>query len=279
MVGGRGTPRVLVLDVGGTHVKAYLPGGRTEVKIPSGPSMGPREMVRELRRWLQGVRFDVVSLGYPGVVIHGRILREPHNLGEGWVGFDFGRALGRPTRIVNDAAMQALGSYRGGRMLFLGLGTGLGSAMIVEGKLEPMELAHLPYKKGKSFEEFVGEAGLERLGRKRWQKEVFEVVRTLTEVLEPEYVVLGGGNVRKLKALPPGAREGDNRNALLGGLRLWAEGAPTDLADGRTSSRRSGRRTGRHLFNPRRGSGGPRAAGGSPSPPPGRGTNGPAPRS
>jgi len=182
-------------------------------------------MVRKLRRGLKGVRYDVVSLGYPGLVVHGKIVREPPNLGKGWVGFDFEKALGRPTRILNDAAMQALGSYRGGRMLFLGLGTGFGSAMIVAGKLEPMELAHLPYKKGKTYEAFVGEAALKRLGRKKWQKEVLEVAEVLSDALEPDYVVIGGGNARKLKELPPGARLGDNRNAFAGGIRLWNGGA------------------------------------------------------
>ena len=215
---------ILVLDVGGTHVKAYLPGGKVRVEIPSGPSMKPAEMVRQLRRGLAGVPYDAVSMGYPGLVSHGRIVREPAHLGTGWVGFDFERALGAPVRILNDAAMQALGSYRGGRMLFLGLGTGLGSAMIIGGELQPMELGHLPWKKGRIYEEYVGEAALLRRGRKRWQKEVFEAVEALGAALEPDYVVLGGGNVRKLKKLPPGARAGNNRDAFTGGLRLWRGG-------------------------------------------------------
>jgi glucose-6-phosphate isomerase len=185
--------------------------------------MGPEKMMRKLRRRLTGARYDAVALGYPGLVIHGRIVREPPNLGKGWVAFDFEKAFRRPTRILNDAAMQALGSYQGGRMLFLGLGTGFGTAMIVSGKLEPMELAHLPYKKGKTYEEFVGEAALKRLGRKRWQKEVFAVVKALSVALEPDYVVIGGGNARKLKQLPPTARRGDNRNAITGGVRLWTD--------------------------------------------------------
>jgi predicted NBD/HSP70 family sugar kinase len=213
--------RILVLDVGGTHVKAGFSDRPTEIKIASGPSMGPEKMMRKVAKVLRGQRFDAVTIGYPGLVIHGRILREPHNLGPGWVGFDFERAFRRPTRLLNDAAMQALGSYRGGRMLFLGLGTGLGTAMIVDGRLEPMELAHLPYKKGKTYEDYVGEAGLLRLGRKKWQREVEEVVRTLVEALEPEYVVLGGGNVRKLKKLPPHCERGDNRDAIKGGVRIW----------------------------------------------------------
>ncbi len=217
-------PRILVLDVGGAHVKAYLPGRSTRVVIPTGPGMTPGEMIKQLRRRLAGAHYEAVSMGYPGLVAHGRIIREPSHLGQGWVGFDFERALGAPVRIVNDAAMQALGSYRGGRMLFLGLGTGLGSAMIVEGELQPMELGHLPWKKGRIYEEYVGEAALARLRRRKWQKEVFEAVETLVTALEPDYVVLGGGNVRKLKKLPPGARAGNNRDAFTGGLRLWMGG-------------------------------------------------------
>jgi predicted NBD/HSP70 family sugar kinase len=216
---------VLVIDVGGTHVKVHLPGRPTVLRIPSGPTMDPEKMLRKLQKRLRGAKYEVVSLGYPGLVVHGKVVRDPPNLGKGWVGFDFEKAFGRPTRILNDAAMQALGSYRGGRMLFLGLGTGFGSAMIVDGKLEPMELAHLPYKKGKTYEEYVGEAALKELGRKKWQKEVFDVVKTLSAALEPEYVVIGGGNARKLKALPPATRLGDNRNAFAGGVRLWDAGS------------------------------------------------------
>jgi predicted NBD/HSP70 family sugar kinase len=216
---------VLVIDVGGTHVKVHLPGRPTVLRIRSGPTMDPEKMLRKLRKRLKGAKYEVVSVGYPGLVVHGKVVRDPPNLGKGWVGFDFEKAFGRPTRILNDAAMQALGSYRGGRMLFLGLGTGFGSAMIVDGKLEPMELAHLPYKKGKTYEEYVGEAALKQLGRKKWQKEVFDVVRTLSAALEPEYVVIGGGNARKLKELPPDARLGDNRNAFAGGVRLWDAGS------------------------------------------------------
>jgi predicted NBD/HSP70 family sugar kinase len=219
-----GTPRhILVLDVGGTHVKAYLSSLQQEWKIPSGPKMTPEKMVNKLSTLLKGKTYEAVSIGYPGVVVHNRILREPSNLGKGWVGFDFEKSFDRPVRILNDAALQALGSYQGGRMLFLGLGTGLGSAMIVDGKLEPMELAHLPYKKGKTYEEYVGEGALKKFGRKKWEKEVREVVEQLSAALEPDYIVLGGGNVRKIKEMPPGARPGDNRNAFLGGLRLWAD--------------------------------------------------------
>jgi predicted NBD/HSP70 family sugar kinase len=218
--------RILVLDVGGTHVKAAFSHQRTEVRIPSGPTMTPTKMLRQLKKRLAGQKYDVVSVGYPGLVVRDKIAREPPNLGRGWVGFDFAKALGHPTRIINDAAMQALGSYQGGHMLFLGLGTGLGSAMVVDGKLQPMELAHLPYRKGRTFEDFVGESALLRLGKKRWKKEVFDVVETLAAALEPDDVVIGGGNLRKLKRLPPGARPGDNRNAFVGGLLLWTGGEP-----------------------------------------------------
>jgi glucose-6-phosphate isomerase len=213
--------RILILDIGGTHVRGALTKPPRTFRIPSGPNMDPKTMLRKIRKWLKGEQFDAVSIGYPGLVVRGRIVHDPANLGKGWVGFDFQKAFKRPTRVLNDAAMQALGSYEGGRMLFLGLGTGLGTAMIIDGEIEPMELAHLPYKKGKSFEDYVGERGRRRLGRSKWTKEVFEVVKRLSDALEPDYVVLGGGNVRKLKVLPPGARRGDNRKAIVGGARLW----------------------------------------------------------
>ena len=214
---------MLAVDVGGTHVKVLATGQRTPRKIPSGPAMTAREMVRAVKRLAAGLRYDVVSIGYPGVCIHGRPIAEPHNLGPGWVGFNFARAFGRPVRIVNDAAMQALGSYRRGRMLFLGLGTGLGSAMIIDGVLEPMELGHLPYKKGRTFEDYVGVRGLERLGRKRWRRHVADVVERLRAALEPDEVVIGGGNAVRLVRLPDGVRLGSNRNAFTGGFRLWDE--------------------------------------------------------
>jgi predicted NBD/HSP70 family sugar kinase len=184
--------------------------------------MTPAKMVAMLRAATAGWKYDAVSMGYPGSVIHGRPILEPRHLGSGWVGFDFKKAFGRPVKIVNDAAMQALGSYRGGRMLFLGLGTGLGSALIVDNVLEPMELAHLPYKKGKAYEDYVGLAGLRRLGKRKWRHEVKEVVRQLKGAVQADYVVLGGGNAQLLKKLPPGARLGDNANAFQGGYRLWA---------------------------------------------------------
>ncbi len=214
-------PKVLVIDVGGTHVKVLVTGRREPREIPSGPSMDASGMVAAVKRLAADWRYDVVSIGYPGVVVHGRPVAEPYNLGRGWVRFDFRRAFGRPVRIINDAAMQALGSYRRGRMLFLGLGTGLGSAMIIDGVLEPMELAHLPYRKGRTYEDYVGRHGLERLGKKRWRRHVANVAERLKAALEADDVVVGGGNAKLLKTLPPGARRGDNANAFLGGLRLW----------------------------------------------------------
>ncbi len=219
-VTGKENPRVLVIDVGGTHVKVLATGQQESREITSGPTMTANQMVRQVNRLTKDWEYDAVSIGYPGPVVHGRPLREPHNLGGGWVGFNFHQAFRHPVKIINDAAMQALGSYEGGRMLFLGLGTGLGSAMVVDGILEPMELAHLPYKK-KTYEDYIGIRGLKRLGKKKWRRKVAEIVEQLKDALEVEYVVLGGGNSKKLKELPPGARLGENQNAFLGGFRLW----------------------------------------------------------
>ena len=185
-----------------------------------------RKMVKDVRKAAADWEYSGVSIGYPGPVIHGRPLCDPHNLGSGWVGFDFKKAFGRPVKILNDAAMQALGIYKGGRMLFLGLGTGLGSAMIVDGLLEPMEVAHLPYKKGYTFEDYLGVRGLQRLGKKKWRRNVADVVEQLKTALGADYVVLGGGNAKLLKELPPGARLGDNSTAFIGGFRLWEEPGP-----------------------------------------------------
>lgn len=215
--------RILVIDVGGTHVKLLATGRKQRVEFPSGPRMTPAKMVAAVRAATIDWKYDAVSVGYPGAVVHGRPIIEPRHLGSGWVGFDFKKAFGRPVKIVNDAAMQALGSYHGGRMLFLGLGTGLGSALIVENVLEPMELAHLPYKKGRTYEDYVGLAGLERQGKKKWRRQVTEVVRQLKSAVQAEYVVLGGGNAKLLKTLPPGTRLGDNSNAFRGGYRLWTK--------------------------------------------------------
>jgi polyphosphate glucokinase len=215
-------PKILVVDVGGTHVKVLATGQKVEREIPSGLMMTASRMVRDVKRFTKDWEYDAVSIGYPGPVVHGRPLREPYNLGSGWVGFDYVKAFGRPVRVVNDAAMQALGSYHGKKMLFLGLGTGLGSAMIVNRTLEPMELAHLPYKK-RTYEDYIGLRGLKQFGRKKWQRHVFRIVEQLKAALEPDYVVLGGGNAKKLKAekLPKDTVLGDNARAFTGGFRLW----------------------------------------------------------
>jgi polyphosphate glucokinase len=213
---------ILVVDVGGTNVKIFVTGQELPRKVPSGPTLTAAQMAAGVIELAGDWQYDVVSIGYPGFVVRGRPITEPHNLAPGWVGFDFQTAFGRPVKLVNDAAMQALGSYQGGKMLFLGLGTGLGAAMVVEGVIEPMELAHLPYRKG-TFEDYVGKRGLERLGKKKWRAHVVDVVAKLVAALEPDDVVLGGGNVKNLKELPPGCRAGENANAFLGGFRLWAE--------------------------------------------------------
>ena len=192
--------RILVIDVGGTHIKVLATGHTKKVEIPSCPKMTPSKMVAAVKSAAAGWKYDAVSMGYPGPVVHGRPLSEPHNLGPGWVGFDFKRAFGRrPVKIINDAAMQALGSYRGKRMLFLGLGTGLGSELVVDGVLEPMELAHLPYKKGGTYEDYVGLAGLKRLGKRKWRRKVNQVVQQLRSAVQADYVVLGGGNAKLLR--------------------------------------------------------------------------------
>jgi len=213
--------KVLAIDVGGTHVKVLATGRRKPLEIPSGPKMTAKQMVRDVREGTTGWRYSVVSIGYPGPVLHGKPVSEPANLGGGWVGFDYVKAFGHPVRLINDAAMQALGSYKGGRMLFLGLGTGLGSALIVDGALEPMELAHLPFKKGKTYEDLVGNAALQRFGKKKWRRYVADVVTRLQAALEADDVVVGGGNAKFLRSLPKGVRLGSNANAFIGGYRLW----------------------------------------------------------
>ena len=215
--------KILVIDVGGTHVKLAVTGRKGRIAFPSGPAMTARKMAATVRELTAGWKYDVITIGYPGPVLHGHIVGEPHNLGPGWVSFNFKRAFGCPVKLINDAAMQALGSYQGKRMLFLGLGTGLGSAMIVDGLLEPMELAHLPYKNGRTYEDYVGLTGLKRLGKKKWRRHVNEVVSQLKTALEADYVVLGGGNARLLKKLPSASRVGNNDNAFRGGLRLWSK--------------------------------------------------------
>ena len=213
--------QILVIDVGGTHVKVLASRRRNPIKIPSGPKMTAAQMVRLVRAATSGWSYDVVSIGFPGPVLHGKPVSEPANLGGGWVGFNFEKAFSRPVRLINDAAMQAMGSYDGGRMLFLGLGTGLGSALIVDGVLEPMELAHLPYEKGRTYEDEVGEAALKRLGKKKWRRGVADVITRLKAALQADYVVVGGGNAKLLTSLPRFVRLGDNSNAFRGGYRLW----------------------------------------------------------
>lgn len=213
----------MVIDVGGTHVKVHVTGRGEAIEIPSGKNLTAKQMVAAVKKATAGLKYDVVTIGCPAPVIHERLVVKPHNLGAGWVGFDFKKAFRRPVKLINDAAMQALGSYQGGRMLFLGLGTGLGSAMIVDGDLEPMELAHLIYKNSKTYEDYVGLAGLKRFGKRKWRHHVKNIVNQLKAALEADYVVLGGGNAKLLKKLPRGARLGDNANAFKGGVRLWTK--------------------------------------------------------
>jgi polyphosphate glucokinase len=238
---GASGKKVLVIDVGGTSVK-ILASGQTEVRsFRSGPTLTPRRMVAGVKKLAAEWPYEMVSIGYPGPVLAGRPTAEPINLGRGWVGFDFASAFGRPVKVVNDAALQAMGSYEGGKMLFLGLGTGLGTALIVDGDVEPMELGHLPYKKG-TYESYVGRSGLERDGKKKWRRRVADVVERLTAALQPDETVIGGGNVKKLDALPPRCRAGHNANAFRGGFRLWAKDSfvPPDLPPRRA---RSGRKS------------------------------------
>jgi len=220
---------VLAVDVGGTNVKILATGQRERRKFPSGPTLTAAKMVSGVKKLADGWRYEAVSIGYPAPVTNGRPVSEPFNLAPGWVGFNFQKAFGCPVKVINDAAMQALGSYQGGKMLFLGLGTGLGSAMVVDGNIEPMELAHLPYKKA-TFEDYVGLRGLKRFGRKKWQKHVEDVVVRLQAALEPDDVVIGGGNVKFLKTMPKGARAGNNLNAFLGGFRLWDKNQQMDIS-------------------------------------------------
>ena len=211
---------ILVVDIGGTNVKILASGQAEPRKFPSGPKMTPQEMVSGVKELAGDWRYDVVSIGYPGLVHRGRIVAEPHNLAPRWVGFDFEAAFDCPVRLLNDAAMQALGSYKGGTLLFLGLGTGLGSALVAEGTVVPMELGHLSYKR-RTYEDHVGNRGLKRLGKRKWAEHVAYAVDRLIEVLYPDDIVLGGGNAKKLRKLPAGCRLGDNANAFLGGFRLW----------------------------------------------------------
>ena len=214
---------ILTIDVGGNKVKVMATGQAEPRKLDSGRSLTAADMVAGVKAMTADWTYDVVSLGYPGQVVHNMPAHEPVNLGCGWVGFDYEAAFGRPTKIINDAAMQALGSYEGGRMLFIGLGTGLGTALILDGVIGPLELGHLPYKRRKSYEDFVGRRGLRRLGKKAWRREVLAVIDIFRAALEPEYIVLGGGNAKHMKELPPDVRLGDNANAFVGGFRLWQQ--------------------------------------------------------
>ena len=216
------TKNVLVVDVGGSHIKVQASGSRVKTRVDSGPSLTPRQMVDRVLGATEGWQYDVVSIGYPGPVVRGRITREPYNLGRGWTRFDFERAFDRPVRLVNDAAMQAIGSYRGRRMLFLGLGTGLGTTLIRDRVVIPLEIAHLPYLDGETYEDVVGDAGLKRIGVRRWRRHVATIVALMMDAVVADYTVLGGGNVRLLPELPPRTRRGANANAFNGGVRLWA---------------------------------------------------------
>lgn len=220
-------PKILVIDVGGSHIKCLLSGETTRRKFKSGPGLTPQQMVDGVLEIASDWRFDAISIGYPGVVRLGASAREPHNLAPGWVGFNFEAAFGRPVRIVNDAAMQALGSYRGGKMLFLGLGTGLGSALIVDGQIVAMELGHLRRSKHHDYEDLLGKRGYKRLGKKKWRRKVHTVVEGFSAALLPDEIVIGGGQADRLKKLPPRSRLGNNASAFLGGFRLWDESPNT----------------------------------------------------
>ncbi|HQR44420.1 MAG TPA: ROK family protein [Thermoanaerobaculia bacterium] len=214
--------KVLAIDIGGTSVKILATGQQERRKFPSGTELTPQKMVEGVKGLAKDWSYDVVSIGYPGPVLKGRIIAEPKNLAPGWIGFDFKAAFGCPVKLINDAAMQALGSYDGGTMLFLGLGTGLGTALIVDGTVVPMELGHLSYGK-KTYEDYLGVRGLKRLGRKKWSRFVEAVTERFVSALHLDEVVLGGGNVKELRRLPRGCRAGNNANAFVGGFRLWAE--------------------------------------------------------
>lgn len=215
--------RILVIDVGATHVKILATGRRTPVRLPSGPELTPQAMVKAVKAAAAAWPYDVVSIGVGGTVVHGRLVSEPRHLGAGWVGFNFQRAFGKPVKVASDSAIQALGHYQGGRMLFLGLGTGLGSALIIDGLLEPMELGHLPYRKGRTYEEYIGPRGLKRVGRKRWRKHALDVIARLKASVEADDVVVGGENVKLIGTWPAGVRASGNTQAFRGGYRLWQE--------------------------------------------------------
>jgi len=229
--------KILVVDVGGNNVKVLASGQKAPLKVPSGPRLSAARMAALVRKAVAGTRYDRVTVGFPGPVKDGRPAAEPVNLGRGWVRFDYARAFGKPVRVVNDAAMQALGSYRAGRMLFLGLGTGLGAALVLDGLLQPLEIAHLPYRSGRTYEDFLGKRGMDRVGKKRWRALVFEIVPRLRHAFQVDEIVLGGGNVKQLKRLPPATRLGSNANAFVGGFRVW-EGPPRAARGGAAGRRR-----------------------------------------
>ena len=240
--------KVLTIDVGGTHVKILATAQYAPRKFPSGPTMTPQQMVSGVKRLAVDWKYDAVSMGYPGPVVQNRPIADPHNLAAGWIGFDFEAAFGCPIRIMNDAAMQALGSYKGGKMLFLGLGTGLGTALVVNGIVEPMELGHLPYKKG-TYEDYVGREAFEDRGKKKWRRDVADVVARLVAALQPDDVVLGGGNVKELKQLPLHCRAGNNVNAFSGGFRLWehaGESRPPLRAESASDNQKTRRKENRY---------------------------------
>jgi polyphosphate glucokinase len=215
--------KILAIDIGGTNVKLKASDQSESRKFPSGKELTPKQMIHGVTELAKDWQYDNITVGFPGPIAHDKILKEPVNLGKGWVNYDFGQAFGKPTKLINDAAMQALGSYEGGRMLFLGLGTGLGSAMVVDNIVQPMELGHLPYRKGRTYEDYAGLRGMNRLGKKRWRHQVRVVIETLQAALEPDDVVIGGGNAKRLTEVPMGCRLGDNANAFVGGFKLWKE--------------------------------------------------------
>jgi len=220
-----GSQRILVVDAGGSHIKLTFSGSKERIKFDSGPQCTPRRMMAGIRKFARHWQYDAVSIGLPTPIVRDRPDREPSNLGRGWVKFDYRIAFGKPCKLINDAAMQALGSYEGGRMLFLGLGTGLGSAMILDGVVVPLELCDLAYTQRSTFEDMLGRAGRKRLGQKKWEETLDRIVTILRKTFITDYIVIGGGNARRVGRLPAGTRLGDNRNASLGGLRLWGQGA------------------------------------------------------
>jgi len=217
----KGKKRVLVIDIGGSSIKLLASGQQERTKLPSSSDLTPGDLVESVQQATGDWDYEVISIGYPGPVEGNAMLAEPKNLGGGWVGFDFAKAFGKPVKIVNDAAMQAIGSYQGDEMLFLGLGTGLGSALITHGALQPLELAHLPYNKGRTYEDYLGKPGLKKHGKKKWRQMVFEIVPAFCAAFQVDYVVLGGGNAKLLDELPQNTRLGGNELAFEGGFRLW----------------------------------------------------------